>query len=60
MRCVVMCHTDGQKEEELGQVLKGVLVSSLDAVKDGGVLTVHLRILYTVLLAGLQINMFQS
>ena len=30
------------------------MVSSLDAVKDGGVLAVHLRILDTILFAGLQ------
>ena len=48
------CRTDGQKEEELRQVLESVLVSSLDAVKDGRVLAVHLRILDTILLTGLE------
>ena len=50
----MLCHTDGQKEEELWQVLECVLVSSLDAVKDSGVLAVHLRILDPKLLTGLK------
>ena len=48
--------TDGQKEEELRQVLKSVLVSSLNAIKDGRVLAVHLRIFYTILLTGLKLG----
>ena len=43
----------GKQEVELGKVLESVLVSSLDTVEDGTVLTVHLWILNSILFTSL-------